>query len=160
MLFNSLTFLFIFLPTAILSYYLIDIKLWSKSENQKWKQLILNSLLTGFSLCFFAWDNIDNVKVLIALIFVNYVVGMTKRESRGMLLFGIAYDLYILTKYKYLTFIFSVFHIETPVRLIAPIGISFIIFHCISYLMDLYQDREDPEHNLLNFVVYITFFQN
>lgn len=37
-------------------------------------------------------------------------------------------------------------------------GISFIIFHCISYLMDLYQDREEPERNAVAFALYISFF--
>ncbi len=40
----------------------------------------------------------------------------------------------------------------------APLGISFIIFHCISYQMDLYQKRAEPGKNLVNFALYITFF--
>ena len=44
-------------------------------------------------------------------------------------------------------------------EIIAPLGISsFIIFQCISYLMDLYQGKAQTCRNFLDFALYISFF--
>lgn len=119
-----------------------------------------NIILVIFSLSFFAWANVDHVKVLISLILLNYIIGFSKHECKTVLLAGVAYNLYILVKYKYLSLILSTLKIGDSVSLLAPLGISFIIFHCISYLMDLYLDKEEPEHSLLCFTLYIAFFQS
>lgn len=92
-----------------------------------------------------------------SLILFNYIVGMAWRECRSVLLLGVFYDLFILFKYKYLSLVLS-FFLGKAEKIIAPLGISFIIFHCISYLMDLYQRKAEPEHNLIHFSLYITFF--
>lgn len=126
--------------------------------NSNKKQTILNACLVAVSLGFFAWDNIGNVGILLSLVIFNYIAGMAWKECRGVLLLGIFYDLSVLVKYKYLSLILSAFHVGKTEELLAPLGISFIIFHCISYLMDLYQKKAEPEHNLIDFALYITFF--
>lgn len=159
MLFNSLIFLFIFLPAALIIYYLCDLKMFRKEDEQLQKrQTAQNVILIIFSFSFFAWANVDHVKVLISLILLNYIIGFSKHECKTVLLAGVAYNLYILIKYKYLSLILSTLKTGNSVGLLAPLGISFIIFHCISYLMDLYQDKEEPEHSLLCFALYIVFF--
>lgn len=126
--------------------------------NSNKKQTILNACLVAVSLGFFAWDNVGNVGILLSLVIFNYIAGMAWKECRGVLLLGIFYDLSVLVKYKYLSLILSAFHVGKTEELLAPLGISFIIFHCISYLMDLYQKKAEPEHNLIDFALYITFF--
>ncbi len=158
MLFNSLMFLFVFLPITMAVYFAVDIKLFGGGQNNsERKQIILNFILVLFSLAFFAWDNVGNVWILLSLILFNYIAGMAWRECRSVLLLGVFYDLFILFKYKYLSLVLSFFLGKTE-EIIAPLGISFIIFHCISYLMDLYQRKAEPEHNLIHFSLYITFF--
>lgn len=122
------------------------------------RQIVLNLILLFFSIAFFAWANVDHAKVLISLILLNYIIGLSKHECKTVLLAGVAYNLYILIKYKYLTLILSALKMGDSVSLLAPLGISFIIFHCISYLMDLYLDKEEPEHSLLCFALYLAFF--
>lgn len=115
-------------------------------------------------LAFFDWTNIDHIKVLLMIIFINYVIGMAKKESKALLLVGIVLNISILVYYKYTGMIVSALQklfggTETdPLQILAPVRISFIIFRAISYLMDLYQDHAESCHNFINFALYITFF--
>ncbi len=53
MLFNSLMFLFVFLPIAMAVYFAVDIKLFGGGQNNsERKQIILNFILVLFSLAF------------------------------------------------------------------------------------------------------------
>lgn len=158
MSFNSLIFLFIFLPTTLIAYYICDLKLCGGYKSAEKRQITLNLILLFFSIAFFAWTNVDHVKVLISLILLNYIIGLSKHECKTVLLAGVAYNLYILIKYKYLTLILTTLKMGDSIGLLAPLGISFIIFHSISYLMDLYLDKEEPERSLLCFALYLAFF--
>ncbi len=118
----------------------------------------MNGILLGFSLVFYAWDNLDHVSVLLSLILINYLIGFSKNECRPVLLLGIGYNLWVLFQYKYLSAILSALQAGDSAGVLAPLGISFLIFHAISYLMDLYQGRCEPEKNLLSFALYLAFF--
>lgn len=160
MIFNSLTFLLFVLPGTITLYVLAELLM----KKQKSKIMIQNLILLLVSLAFFGWTNIDHIKVLLMIIFVNYVIGMAKKESRALLLVGIVLNISILVYYKYTGMIVSALQKifrgtgTDPLQILAPVGISFIIFHAISYLMDLYQDYAEPCHDFINFALYITFF--
>lgn len=43
-------------------------------------------------------------------------------------------------------------------NVLLPIGISFYTFHSISYLIDVYYNRAEPQKNILNMALYITLF--
>lgn len=159
MLFQSVTFLFLFLPAVLIVYSVFDRKICvGQGFSSSHRQDILNLVLVIFSLAFYAWGRVDHTFVLIGVLFINYLFGLAKTECRPALLLGVAYDLYILFRYKYLSLILIFLKAGDPAGAFAPLGISFIIFHCISYLMDLYQDREAPERNLIAFALYISFF--
>lgn len=90
MLFNSLIFLFVFVPVSIVCYAMLDLKLFGGGQyNLNKKQTILNAYLVVVSLGFFAWDNVENVRTLLSLIFFNYIAGMAWKECRGVLLLGV-----------------------------------------------------------------------
>lgn len=81
MLFNSLIFMFIFLPTILFIYYVIDIRMRGRRQsNPNKRHLVLISILVFFSIAFFGWDNIGHVKVLIFLILFNYIIGMLQKN--------------------------------------------------------------------------------
>ena len=42
--------------------------------------------------------------------------------------------------------------------ILLPIGLSFFIFHAISYLVDIYRKEEPPTRNLLDFAAFIALF--
>lgn len=43
-------------------------------------------------------------------------------------------------------------------QIILPIGISFYTFHGLSYVIDIYRQKSAPTRNLLDYVVFVSFF--
>lgn len=157
MIFNSLTFIFVcFVPSILLL-------LITEKIGGKYRIKIENLILLLFSLLFYAWSGTQYLKVLFLLLFVNYILGILVEKRKFVLLVGIGFNLFVLFYYKYLTLTLTtfqeLFHKEVSAReIIAPLGISFLIFQCISYLMDVYHEKETMCKNLLEFSVYLTYF--
>lgn len=157
MIFNSLTFIFIcFIPSILLLLIIEKI-------GGKYRIRIENMILLFFSLLFYSWSGTQYLKVLFLLLIGNYMLGFFIEKRKVVLLVGIGFDLFILFYYKYLTLVLStiqkLFYEEISIdEIIAPLGISFIIFQCISYLMDVYHEKATACKNLLDFSVYLTYF--
>ena len=156
-LFNSFTFLYFCLLPSIL------LVLLAEKFGGKYRIRIQNMILVSFSLLFFAWSGTQYLKVLLFLIFINYFVGIFSKKCKYILLAGVVLNLFVLFYYKYFTLIVSTynewFHKDLFFgEIIAPLGISFIVFQCISYLMDIYQKKTDVCKNLLDFSLYISYF--
>lgn len=154
MLFNSITFICIFLPVTIL----IDIILPQKLRNMN---LVLVSLL------FFAWAQPRYIWILFFVIFITYVCGIlisvNKKFRKIILVTGIVLMMGILFVFKYLGFL------EETVRYISgqdimvhrialPIGISFFTFQGASYIVDVYRNRFHARKNPLDIALYISLF--
>ena len=157
MIFNSFSFIFICLIPAILFVLVID------KIGGKYRIRLENMILLCFSVLFFAWSGTVYLKTLLLLIVLNYSVGMLKDKIKGILIVGIIADVGILIYYKYLKLIVSTLngflHQEYKLwDILVPLGISFIIFECISYLMDLYLERADKCSDFLDFALFISFF--
>ena len=43
-------------------------------------------------------------------------------------------------------------------EVILPVGISFYTFHGLSYVIDLYKNRIEPERDFINYSVFVSFF--
>lgn len=43
-------------------------------------------------------------------------------------------------------------------QVILPVGISFYTFHGLSYVIDIYYNRIEPERNFVNYGVFVSFF--
>ena len=43
-------------------------------------------------------------------------------------------------------------------RIILPVGISFYTFHAVSYVVDVYRGKVEPEPSFVNIALYISFF--
>lgn len=157
MIFNSLTFIFICLIPSILLVLLIE------KWGGKHRIFLQNTVLSLFSLLFFAWSGTQHLKILAFLILMNYTAGILSKKNRNFLLAGIGLNLFVLFYFKYLTMLLTAyndfFHKDIFFgEIIAPLGISFIIFQCISYLMDLYQEKAEISRNFLHFALYIAYF--
>lgn len=157
MIFNSFSFIFICLIPAVLSVVVLE------KIGGKYRIRLQNLVLLCFSILFFAWSGTVYLKALLLLIVLNYVVGMLKDKIKGILIMGIIADIGILIYYKYLYLLVSTLngflHQEYELwDILVPIGISFIIFECISYLMDLYLERADKCSNFFDFALFIAFF--
>jgi len=161
-IFASYSFLFIFLPIALVGYYVAS----------KVRATFAVAWLTICSLAFYARWNPKFVILLVASIVFNFVIGRAllapKREddvkSRNRWLFiGLTGNLLPLIFYKYLGPMFSFAHsisLLSPrfdLRVILPLGISFWTFTQIGYLVDCH-DGEGRELGIIPYSAFVTFF--
>jgi D-alanyl-lipoteichoic acid acyltransferase DltB (MBOAT superfamily) len=163
MLFNSLEF-FVFLPIIFIWYWL-----W-----QKQKLSFQNGLLLVASYYFYAcWD----WRFLFLLMFstgLDYFAGlmMQKAKSDGIRKFWfwltISINIGFLGIFKYYNFFIDSFanllqgygfeaHRWT-LSVILPVGISFYTFHGLSYVIDIYKRRIEPEHNFVEYALFVSYF--
>ena len=157
MIFNSLTFIFLCFIPCILCLLITE------KAAGRFRIRIQNGILLLFSLLFFGWSGIQYVQILLLLILLNYILGLLGKKFKAVLIVGVLLNLGVLFYYKYLNLIVStyndIFHQNCSLwEIIAPLGISFITFQCISYLMDLYQSKAQVCSNALDFALYISFF--
>ena len=158
MLFNSVLFLFVFLPLVWAAYYLP----WRKARNP---------VLLLASLVFYVWGGREQVFVLLLSIILNYLLGLSfwvfDRSRKLVLILGITLNLSLLAFYKYINFLVSNLNLSlawfdlAPLAVgsvVAPLGISFFTFHALSYLIDLYQAKAAPQKNPLKFALYLAVF--
>lgn len=59
---------------------------------------------------------------------------------------------------KYSSFVINMFTGNIWKEFIMPIGISFYTLQMISYLVDIYREKHEPEYNFLKYMLYISFF--
>lgn len=154
MVFSSSIFLFIFLPTTLLGYFMI-------------RKELKNVFLLCMSLLFYAYGEPKIVLLMIILSFLNYIYALAltylKKISRIVLIIAIFTNLGILFYYKYYDFAIQninyIFHTNLSIKNIAlPIGISFFTFQGISYILDVYMDKATAQKNPLNVLLYISLF--
>ena len=155
MLFNSVEFIFIFLPLTLILFYIFSGA----------RQLIV---LIFASLFFYGFWNPIYVILLLVSIGFNYTIGKSilffhqDIKKQLVLSFGIALNLILLGYYKYANFfidniniVFSTnFFLE---QIILPIAISFFTFQQISYLVDTYKNRVCA-HTFLKYCLFVIFF--
>jgi D-alanyl-lipoteichoic acid acyltransferase DltB (MBOAT superfamily) len=162
MVFASYNFLLIFLPIALVGYYLAT-KLGAECA-VAW--LVLASL------AFYAVWNPAFVILLLCSIAFNFLIGraMLARErekdskSRNRLLFvGVAANLLLLFSFKYLGPILSWGHAVSLVsprlnfNVVLPLGISFFTFTQIGYLVDCNHGR-GRDLDLIRYAAFVTLF--
>jgi alginate O-acetyltransferase complex protein AlgI len=162
MVFASYNFLFIFLPTALVGYYLAA----KLGTNYAIAWLVLASL--GF---YAAW-NPAFVILLVCSIAFNFAIGQAllardreeDTKSRHRLLFiGVAGNLLPLIFFKYLGPVLSVARSISLVspdfdfKVILPLGISFFTFTQIGYLVDC-DDGGGRDLDIVRYSAFVTFF--
>ncbi|HEV8712617.1 MAG TPA: MBOAT family O-acyltransferase [Candidatus Binatia bacterium] len=162
MLFNSLTFLFIFLPVA----YVVFWRLTSKTQRYLW-------LVVGSYVFYSFWDY-----RFCALMFLTTLVGYL--AGLGLLIWQdprrrwlcaivpVAICLGLLGFFKYTNFFVE--NVNAVVSglggsfaaprldIILPIGISFYIFHTLTYIIDAYRHVITPTRNFFMFASYVALF--
>ena len=155
MLFNSIPFIYLFLPIAIISFTLAH-RFFGAIHAQ-----IVILIASAF---FYAYWSFPYLVLLVAGIFFNFWLGkmLSESQSKLLLLAGITVNLAVLAYFKYANFFISnldsVFQTSVPtLHIILPIGISFFIFQKIAYLVDCYQGQVN-DHNLLRFALFVLFF--
>lgn len=172
MLFSSMIFIYVFLPTVVLIYLLV-------------RKEMRNYVLLISSLVFYAWGEPKYLAIMLLTILSNYVMAIciekaifnkshyTQRkrkiliylswQSKDILLvMSLLINLGILCYFKYYNFfidnINEIFHTNAIfVKALMPIGISFYIFQSISYIIDIYRGGE-AQKDIFKLAFYISLF--
>jgi len=160
MLFNSYTFILLFLPVCLGGYQVIRGR-YGLSAAYKW--------LTGMSLLFYAFEGFQYSLLVLATVVVNFsIAGRMRRNADGagnttpLLYAGIIFNLGLLSLFKYSGFIIENLnhllglHIAAPhIRL--PPGISFYTFIQIAFLVDVAREGM-RERSFPAYALFVTFF--
>ena len=105
--------------------------------------------------------------VTVVTFYSALVVTKTKRP-KWVVTFGVLLTLSPLAFFKYFNFINEAiseglavigfnFHLE-GLNWAVPIGISFFTFQALGYLWDVYYKRQEVEHDLLTYALFVSFF--
>jgi D-alanyl-lipoteichoic acid acyltransferase DltB (MBOAT superfamily) len=163
MLFNSLNFA-IFLPLVFIIYW------FATKGNLKFQNVLLLVSSYFFYAC---WD----WRFMFLLIFstlLDYYTGIkihdAKNQQRKLfwLWLSIGINLGFLGVFKYYNFFTASFADALAVlgfqanfgslQVLLPVGISFYTFHGLSYVIDLYRNRIQPERSFIDYSVFVSFF--
>ena len=129
-----------------------------------------NIVLLFFSLVFYFYGSGLYLVLILAITLSSFIFGLlidTVRNKRLLLTIGIVIPLFLLAVFKYANFFLTeisklVSTIGLPLfhytSIILPIGISFYTFQCLSYVIDVYQNKAKPERNFIDLFVYISMF--
>src|SRR6267142_241856 len=162
MLFNTIAFLSVFLPLTLLGFY------WLGAISRTWA---LGWLILG-SLVFYGWWRPVNVLIIAPSIAVNFALArillrLNEREgwrgaSKAVLSLGITLNVAFLGFFKYTDFlsgaINDVFGANLVLRhIILPLGISFITFQKIAFLIDVQAGRV-RSFSLRDYCIFVLFF--
>lgn len=157
MLFNSLEFL-CFLPIVFLLYWIVP------------KKVKIYILLVASLWFYMSWSPKCVILLLLSAgISFLTVHGFTKTKHKKIVFVtGIILILAILIVFKYSGFIFdslnsicTFFAIPLSpftVKLVLPMGISFYTFQTLSYCLDVYRGKIQPERNFILYLTFISFF--
>ncbi|MEG1500534.1 MAG: MBOAT family O-acyltransferase [Clostridiales bacterium] len=161
MIFSSTIFIFGFLPTVLLIYFVLLAK-----ANIR----IKNIFLFLVSVFFYAWGEPKFVFVFLFSIFFNWFCGLkvdawraSKTKTRMIMVFMIIVNISILFIHKYLLFsldtINGLFGLTIPLpHILLPIGISFFTFQAVSYVIDVKRNTSKVQKNPLDVGLYVAFF--
>jgi alginate O-acetyltransferase complex protein AlgI len=156
---NSVTFLFAFLPLVLILY-----RIAAPPLNK--------FVLLGASVFFYAFAQPEFVFVVAACCLFDWLLGRTMQawptESvrRLCLIAGITSNLGILVSVKYANFaaanlnvILAPYGVAFGQLAIAlPIGISFIVFEKISYIVDVYRGVSRPTRSPIDYFLFVFLF--
>lgn len=156
MVFNSVVFLFGFLPLALLLYYLVPGRL-------------KNAVLLLESLAFYCWTGVQYLPLIAFLVVFNYIWGVLEelltRRRPLLLTISVLVNLAALVYFKYANFLIDSLNSLTQLGItrldvgaVLPLGISYYIFKIISYQADICSEKIKAEKDPVTFAAYVLFF--
>lgn len=160
MLFNSIEFLFIFLPITLFIYFGLN-KLKLIKMATAW--------LVIASLAFYSYWKIDYLPLILISMLFNYSVGSTLTSDKNLrinrklvMIFAIGVNVGLLCYYKYFDFLIeninALFSTNfNYMNIMLPLAISFFTFQQIAYIVDSYEHKTN-EYDFLTYSLFVTFF--
>lgn len=158
MIFNSIEFLFLFLPLSYLGFRILS---------QLMPHTVIGWLVCA-SLFFYGWWEPKYLILLLGSALTNYYCGRlisdceTYSYRRAFAILGVCLNLGLLAIFKYTDFILenvaTLLSFEsTTYNILLPLAISFFTFQQIAYLMDVFKSRL-AERSLSRYLLFVTFF--
>lgn len=157
MVFSSLVFLCVFLPTVLVLYRICPGR-------------CRNLLLMVVSLVFYAWGEPRYILIMLFSTVFDYCNGRLierfegqARVRKGILILSIVGNLGILCFFKYTDLLLDSWNRLTAsqvglLELALPVGISFYTFQTMSYTIDVYRGKVKAQHNIVSFGMYVCMF--
>jgi alginate O-acetyltransferase complex protein AlgI len=162
MLFPTIEFAVFFAVVFPLTWALND-----HNTAKKW-------LLVAASYFFYAFWSLSYTLILLASSLVNFAFALALdrlgdgRFRRALLWCGVAADLGLLGYFKYYNFFVAqamnlALSLGLPldldfVEVALPIAISFLTFHALSYIIDVYHRKIPATRSVVDILLYISFF--
>jgi alginate O-acetyltransferase complex protein AlgI len=160
--FSTLLFVCEFLPICLLVHAIVF---------RKWR----NAVALGFSLLFYAWGAPRFLPIVLSLgvldFFLARAIAATDatrtRRRKGLVAAGICVHVSVLLYFKYSNFAVSELNglrstFGAPalhwVAVVLPIGISFLTFEEISYLVDVYRGDGQPARRWDHYLLFLMLF--
>jgi D-alanyl-lipoteichoic acid acyltransferase DltB (MBOAT superfamily) len=162
MLFSSYEFI-LFLPIVFCLYWLLN----------RYKLIAQNSLLLVAGYFFYGWWSWKFMLLLFLSTLLDFLYGFgvasaNRSKAKFYLWLSIINNLGILAIFKYYNFFASEcshllqtigWQINLPIlEIILPVGISFYTFHGMSYVFDIYREKQRPISNFVDYAVFVSFF--
>src|SRR4051794_18775538 len=159
MLFNSLQFLYFFLPVSFIVFHL--------NKNKQFRYVWM-------TICGYVFYSFWNWKFTFLMLFstlVSFLAGLGmlspgRSRRRLCLILPITVDLLLLGFFKYANFTLSIISdgahwLDIPARIpawdiVLPVGISFYTFHTITYIVDSHRGVIKPTRNFFEFSCYVS----
>lgn len=160
MLFNSFGYLFFMI--IVFSGY------WLCPHRFRWM------LLLGFSCWFYMCWEPAYILLILGVAFVSYFGALLvqkkekKAVKKAVFIISCLLILSFLFFFKYFNFVsdnviailrkFSIPAQPVTLRVLLPVGISFYTFQSLSYLIDVYKQKIEPERHFGFYALYVSFF--
>lgn len=159
MLFNSIEFL-IFFPIVTILYFLLPHKV-------RWLLLLVSS-------CLFYMAFVPKYIIILAVtIIIDYFSGIiiariNPKRKRLFLIISLLTNIGMLFVFKYFNFfnqniasLATFLHWKYPIRdlsILLPIGLSFHTFQSMSYIIEVYRGKQQPEKNFGIYALYVMYY--
>ena len=156
MAFSSISFLFAFLPTVLLAYFLVP----ARCRRGR------NAVLLLFSLVFYGWGGVRLLPILAFFCVWNWAAALLCRcgdgRRKSVYLAGVCGNLAVLGYFKYTGFLLDNLRAlgadVGAASVVLPAGISFFAFQAIAYLTDVYRGTAEAERSLGRVALFLAFF--
>jgi alginate O-acetyltransferase complex protein AlgI len=179
MVFSSVSFLFLFLPFVLLLYHAVFFLPAHLGRHSPLTFRLSNAFLLVVSLLFYFWGERRLVFLFLATTAFDFAAaylisggepldpdGPRSRWQKAVLAASITANLLILVIFKYGDFLgrslnlaLQPTHARIPLYHIAlPIGISFFLFHSMSYTIDVYRGEATPTRSFIDYACYVMMF--
>ncbi len=160
MYFNSMTYIFVFLPIVLIVYFTLN----------KYKLVVLSKIwLLLVSVYFYTTFNIFYTPVFLLYILINYcfykcikLYENEKIKAKKVLIFSVMSNIVILCVFKYFNFFINtiniVFKNNIPcIQIIVPLALSLQTLQQICFLTDCYNNKK-IKYSFLDYFLFSIYF--